>query len=32
VKEVCWNGFDDFTRDTLTKCVRSVRNMEGMDE
>jgi hypothetical protein len=32
VKEVCWNGFDDFTRDTLTKCVRSVRNIEGMDE
>jgi hypothetical protein len=32
VKEVCWNGFDDFTRDTLTKCVQSVRNMEGVDE
>ena len=32
VKEVCWNGFDDFTRNTLTKCVQSVRNMEGMDE
>ena len=32
VKEVCWNGFDDFTRDTLTKCVQTVRNMEGLDE
>lgn len=32
VKEVCWDGFDDFTRNTLIKCVQSVRNMEGMDE
>lgn len=29
VKEVCWDGFDDFTRNTLIKCVQSVRNMEG---